>query len=194
MAKRSPKSAPPRGLLVLVALGAVGAIVYAFWTSTPVSGPAADTSAPFASSNPAAPAAVADVPPPGASVQQLVSTGNARMDAGAYASAINYYTRALELDTSLVDVWVDRGACRHAMGNEAPARADFRQALSLDPVHVIAHFNMGVAYMTEGAPDSARAWWNRLLLLSPTGLHADRARALIAHLDSLEGAGGRVTP
>jgi len=177
---------------VLVALGAVGAIIYAFWTSTPVSGPAPGKTAPFASSTPAASgAAIADVPPPGASVQQLVATGNSRMDAGAYASAINYYTRALELDTSLVDVWVDRGACRHAMGNEAVARADFRQALDLDPVHIIAHFNMGVAFMTDGAPDSARAWWNRLLLLSPAGLHADRARALIAKLDSLEDAGGR---
>jgi len=110
------------------------------------------------------------------------------MDAGGYPSAIRYYTRALELDTTLTNVWVDRGACLHAMGNGAGARADFSHAITLDPTHVIAHFNMGVTYMTDGAADSARFWWNRLLLLSQSGVHADRAKALLAHLDSLERA------
>ena len=179
MAKRKTKSAPPRALLWLGAVGAAAAIAYAFWSSPPAPVPNAPPAA-------AVTTPVIDEPPPGAPLDQLIATGNARMDAGAYASAIKYYTRALELDTALVDVWVDRGACLHAMGNEAAARADFDRALTLNPTHVIAHFNMGVAYMTDGAPDSARLWWNRLLLLSPTGLHAERARALLAHLDSLE--------
>ena len=110
------------------------------------------------------------------------------MDAGLYPEAVKYYTRALELDPTLTDIWVDRGACRHGMGDGTGARADFNRALALDSVHVIAHFNIGVTYMTDGASDSARSWWNRQLTLAPSGVHADRARALIARLDSLDGA------
>jgi len=178
MANSGKSASPPKGLLLLAVVGAVGAVAYAFLGSGPT-GPPGKSSAP--------PSAVApiDLPPPGASLDVLVSTGNTRMDSGRYQSAIAYYSRALELDSSQVDVWVDRGACRHAIGQGTEARGDFAHALRLDPKHVIAMFNMGVAYMTDSREDSARVWWKRLLVESPTGLQADRARELLAHLDSL---------
>jgi tetratricopeptide (TPR) repeat protein len=109
------------------------------------------------------------------------------MDSGRLAEAIVCYSRALELDSTVADVWVDRGACRHGMGDHRGAIDDFRHALTILPLHTIAHFNLGIVYFTAHTPDSARAWWNRLLLISPTGPQADRARALLAQLDSLPG-------
>jgi Flp pilus assembly protein TadD len=181
MAKSTKSAAPPRGLLLLGAIGAVAAVAYAFLSSPPTGAPPQNRP----------PAAGRDVlateqPPSGASLQTLIATGNARMDSGQYLVAIRYYTRALELDSGQVDVWVDRGASRHALGDGEGARGDFQRALALHPGHPIAMFNMGVAYMTDGQEDSARAWWNQLLALQPTGIHADRARELLAHLDSLD--------
>ena len=170
MAKSEKSASSPKGLILLAAVGAVGAVAYAFLGSGPTVSPG-KSPAPAS----AGPAQI-DLPPPGASLDVLVLTGNTRMDSGRYQSAIAYYSQALELDSSQVDVWVDRGACRHAIGHGTEARSDFAHALSLDPKHVIAMFNMGVAYMTDGREDSARVWWKRLLAESPTGLQADRAR------------------
>ena len=105
------------------------------------------------------------------------------MDAGLYPAAIKHYTRALALDSSSADVWIDRGACKHAMGDEAAAITDFRRGLQLEPSHVIAHFNMGVAFLTQNQPDSAKLWWERMLTLAPTGVHSDRAREYLKEID-----------
>lgn len=104
------------------------------------------------------------------------------MDAALFPAAIKYYTRALTLDSLSADLWVDRGACRHAMGDEPAAIADFRRGLLIEPSHVIAHFNIGVAFLTQNERDSARVWWERMITLAPTGIHSDRAREYLKEL------------
>lgn len=123
-------------------------------------------------------------PPPGADLSEWITMGNLQMDENRFRDAIRLYTHVIERDSQAVDVWVDRGGCRHALGDMNGALADFRAALVIAPLHQIAHFNMGITYYSGGMPDSAAIWWRRLLLFAPESPAAAKALRLMARSDS----------
>jgi tetratricopeptide (TPR) repeat protein len=106
----------------------------------------------------------------------LIETGNRLMDSQQYMEAISHYTRALELDSTLVDVRVDRGSCYFAVGRNEDAKSDFEIALEQDPEHAIAHFNLGIIYGSLGDESQMVEYWNKYLELDPDGELADRVR------------------
>ena len=104
------------------------------------------------------------------------------MDHGQFDLAIRGYTHALHLDSGTVPLWVDRGACRHAVGDLAGAEADFRRALTLEPEHPTAHFNLGIVFYGRGLADSARLHLNYVVSAAPGSPEAERAGALLSQL------------
>lgn len=167
--------------LWLIATGVIGLIVavaYATLSSgsrtieAPTTVPAETESAP-----------VSD-PSPDADLSEWTAMGNLRMDENRFLDAIRLYTHVIERDSQAVDVWVDRGGCRHALGDMNGALSDFRTALNLAPLHEIAHFNMGITYYSGGMPDSAAIWWKRLLLFAPESPAAAKALRLMASSES----------
>ena len=77
-------------------------------------------------------------------IEQLVRIGDRLMDTGKYIEAISHYDRVLLLDSTLVDVRVDRGSCYYASDMFEDALSDFSRAISMKPDHAIAHFNLGI--------------------------------------------------
>ena len=185
--KKQGGSIPPWLLFIGVA-GLIIAIAYAAMdsgTSLPQPAPKPAASQP----QPAQPtAAQIPDPPLNAELAQWIRAGNIRMDAGLFDEAIRSYTHVLERDSLAVDVMVDRGACRHAKGDTEGALIDFKAAIRLAPLHEVAHFNLGITYYSAQMPDSARAWWRRLILLAPGTTAAQRAERLVARLDSTRAA------
>ena len=110
---------------------------------------------------------------------QLVNTGNQHMDSGRHEAAILHYSRALLLDSTLVDVRVDRGASFFALGRYHEAISDFSSAFAAEPDHVTAHFNLGIAYGALGYDSLAISYWERCLMLQPNGDLADKAKQLL---------------
>jgi tetratricopeptide (TPR) repeat protein len=55
------------------------------------------------------------------------------------------YARALELDPTLADAWVNLGRLLHASGDAREAALHYRKAIELRPDDVVALFNLGVA-------------------------------------------------
>jgi tetratricopeptide (TPR) repeat protein len=102
-----------------------------------------------------------------ADYESLVSMGNALMDKGRYALAIECYTRALEQNSGAVDVRSDLGTCRHALGQNEQALAEFFRVLALDPAHQIAKFNLGIVYLSLGDTTQTLHWWQKLLDENP---------------------------
>ena len=173
----------PPWLIATGVIGLIVAVAYATLSSgrrtieSPTTVPTETTSAP-----------VSD-PSPDADLSEWTAMGNLRMDENRFIDAIRLYTHVIERDSQAVNVWVDRGGCRHALGDMNGALADFKAALELAPLHEIAHFNMGITYYSGGMPDSAAIWWNKLLLFAPESPAAAKALRLMASSDS-----GKVVP
>lgn len=101
--------------------------------------------------------------------RELVLQGNQAMDSQRFPEAILYYTHALAIDSSAVDVRVDLGACYHFVGENQKAKGEFLRALNASPQHLVALFNLGVVYHGLGQKDSARVVWQKYLRLAPNG-------------------------
>ncbi|UCD63657.1 MAG: tetratricopeptide repeat protein [Candidatus Zixiibacteriota bacterium] len=97
----------------------------------------------------------------------LVQLGNQAMDQGNYPVAAESYRRALVINNHSPDVRTDYGACLHGMGLPDRALQEFRTVLADHPTHVIANFNMGIVYYNLNQSDSARAYWTKVLTLTP---------------------------
>lgn len=162
-----------------VTAGVVAALAYALWPqpAAPPREPARETEAP------GIPLPAQDAP-----VETWIRAANALMDHGQFEVAIRAYTHALARDSQNVPLWVDRGACRHALGDYEGAESDFRQALRLAPEHPTAHFNLGVVFFSRNLPDSARVRFSLVRTLAPASPEAERARALLSQLKASEAA------
>ncbi|HET7842014.1 MAG TPA: tetratricopeptide repeat protein [Terriglobia bacterium] len=110
----------------------------------------------------------------------LVQLGNLYYDKQAYAPAIEYYRRALELRPNEVNVRTDLGTAYWYTGLPQNAIAEYQKSLQTDPGHEQTLFNMGVVYK-DGLkdPSKAIAAWEKLLKLHPDYSNRDRAQALI---------------
>jgi tetratricopeptide (TPR) repeat protein len=109
----------------------------------------------------------------------IVEVGNQLMDAGRYNEAISHYSRALALDSSLVDVIVDRGSCYFALDELDSAKADFEKAVAMDSTHAIANFNLGIVNGRLGNDTLMTRYWEKYLELEPTGELADQIREFL---------------
>ena len=102
-------------------------------------------------------------------------------------------------------LWCTRGAAHRHLLDFAAARADYEQALALDPSHVQSLSNLGECCFTQGEYAEALAWLDRALAIEPDFFEAQvnhvaalyelgrveeaqrEAEALVAsHLDSPE--------
>jgi tetratricopeptide (TPR) repeat protein len=117
-------------------------------------------------------------------VERFVSTGNELMDAGRYEQAILHYGQALALDSTLVDVRVDRGSCYFAIEDYQDAITDFAAAIAIEPKHATAHFNLGVVYGALGNDSLMAYYWEKCIESDPEGQLADRIRQVLDQHES----------
>ncbi len=122
-------------------------------------------------------------------VGELMSTGNQLMDAGRYEQAILHYGQALTLDSTLVDVRVDRGSCYFAIESYQDAITDFTSAIAIKPAHTTAHFNLGIVHGALGNDSLMAFYWEKCIELDPEGQFADRIRQILEQHES-GGTGG----
>jgi tetratricopeptide (TPR) repeat protein len=115
--------------------------------------------------------------------ESLVSMGNALMDQGHYAMAVECYTRALDQHPDDANVIVDLGACQHALGKNQEAVASFMKGLSIDPAHKIAKYNLGIVYWGLGDTAQARGWWEMFVKESPPSEMRSQVESLLAQLN-----------
>jgi tetratricopeptide (TPR) repeat protein len=179
MSDSSKKSNLPRAFAPVLSAGIVAAFAYALWPDSPPPPPPS----PAQPAPAGQPVAVA-LPGADAPFDEWVRAANQLMDHGAFPAAIKGYTEALARDSSVAEVWVDRGACRHALGDYDGAETDFRYAMRLNPEHVTAHFNLGIVFYSSGKSDSARAYWEWVRDKAPNSNEASRAQSLLAQLES----------
>jgi len=59
-----------------------------------------------------------------------------------YDQAIKHYNKAIETDPAYAEAYYNRGLCYEALGNVAPAKADYMKALQLRPGYELAEHGM----------------------------------------------------
>ncbi|KIM34136.1 hypothetical protein M408DRAFT_325639 [Serendipita vermifera MAFF 305830] len=136
----------------------------------------------------AAPAAVSDQDKAAAEKHKL--TGNSKMSAKDYASAIAAYTQAIALDPTNPVYYSNRAAAHSSANDHNSAVADAEKAIQVDPKFVKAYHRLGHAQYSLGSYDAAATAFNKGLELEPTNanLRNGRENALARAAEATEDA------
>jgi Flp pilus assembly protein TadD len=104
--------------------------------------------------------------------EALIGLGNLEFDSGQWQHAIDYYSRALEVDAKNADVRVDRAIAYHSSGQDDVAKKELLRVTREKPEHKNAWLNLGVVNNQLGDRAGALAAWEHYLQLDPQGEHA----------------------
>lgn len=98
----------------------------------------------------------------------LVELGNIHFDQRNFSDAINWYSKALEVEPDNVSLRTDLGTAYFYSERIDEAIAEFNKSLALNPTHPQALFNMGVALL-HGKNDAKGAleYWGKLVETNP---------------------------
>ncbi|MBI4744765.1 MAG: tetratricopeptide repeat protein [Actinobacteria bacterium] len=109
-------------------------------------------------------------------MQGFITEGNNYFDGGNYKEAINSYQKALDIDSSNVDVRVDMGIAYFNLNYTDEAIREFKKATEVNPKHSKAWYNLGVAYKKKNDIPSFKNAWESFLKVSPDGLEAENVK------------------
>ncbi len=111
----------------------------------------------------------------------LYLSGVAAHAAADHARAFEAMDRAIRARPGFADAYCGRGIAERHLGRDQDAIADFRQALSLDPVHVQANFHLGLSLLEQGTLDEAAGQFLRALEHDPNLAVAIANLGLVRH-------------
>ncbi len=178
---RIPKTAPWVAL-GLVAAGLVFIFVFVSSQSRPP-GASSGNMPPSSQGEPPLPqlteAEVARLPK---DFKKLAEMGNHYFDHQQFHDALVIYRKALEIDSTNLDVRTDFAASLNFMGDFAGAKRELERVLAKSPNHPVANFNLGVVHINTGQNGEARRYWTKYLELDPSSPRAREVRKLLAEL------------
>ncbi len=97
-------------------------------------------------------------------MEALVKLGDAYMDSGDFANAVDSYQKALKTGPPNPDVVTDIGTCYRRLGKPDKAVESYQEALKIDPNHAMAMFNMGIVLRHDlKNPQAALKIWEQFL-------------------------------
>jgi cytochrome c-type biogenesis protein CcmH/NrfG len=113
--------------------------------------------------------------------ESLVKLGDLFYDGQQYASAIQYYERALALQPASPDVRTDLGTAYWYSGNADKAIAELQTSLKYKPGHAQALFNLGwIRWQGKQDPKGAAEAWQQLLKDNPNYPQREQVEQYIA--------------
>ncbi len=75
----------------------------------------------------------------------LVTLGRMLAGAKAYGDCVQAFDRALKLSSKDPEWFVRRGTCKHELGDEPGAKADYEAAIKVDEKFAAAHYYLGLS-------------------------------------------------
>lgn len=116
-------------------------------------------------------------------INARIQLGNLYFDTGRFESAIIQYGRALEIQPENPDVIVDQGIAYRRVGQSDVCIRKFREALTIDPAHVNARYNLGLVLQADFQDYAgAIAAWDTLLTQTPDHPRAGWIREQLAQM------------
>ncbi|KAK9967988.1 hypothetical protein ABG768_002342 [Culter alburnus] len=99
--------------------------------------------------------------------EQLKNEGNNHMKEENYSSAVDCYTKAIELDQRNAVYYCNRAAAHSKLGNYTEATGDCERAIAIDPSYSKAYGRMGLALTSMSKYPEAISFFNKALVLDP---------------------------
>ena len=100
--------------------------------------------------------------------QKLLHHALGYEESGQLEKAIDYSTKALELDPTVGRAWNCIGVCHSKQGNDTKAIECYMRALEVDPRLLRPWINLGNRYRSRGAPRAALFCYAEATTLTPT--------------------------
>lgn len=118
--------------------------------------------------------------------QAMIQIANIYYDSERFAQAIPYYTQALEVDPSDVNVRTDLGTAFWYSGKPQEAVEQFHLALKVKPAYPQTLFNLGIVRLHGlSDPEGAISAWEQLLAAHPGYPEAAKVRSQIEQARAL---------
>ena len=86
---------------------------------------------------------------------------------GNHEKAIEYYTKAIELNPDYADALNNRGACYDGLKEYEKALVDYNKAIELKPDYAVAYNNRGLCYKNLKEYEKALADYTKAIELNP---------------------------
>ncbi|XP_072450393.1 small glutamine-rich tetratricopeptide repeat-containing protein alpha-like isoform X2 [Chiloscyllium punctatum] len=102
-----------------------------------------------------------------AKAEQLKTEGNEQMKVENYQCAVDYYTKAIELNPSNAVYYCNRAAALSKLGNYTGAVQDCEKAIAFDPSYSKAYGRMGLALASLNKYSDAVSYYKKALELDP---------------------------
>uniref|UniRef100_A0A673HE21 Uncharacterized protein n=1 Tax=Sinocyclocheilus rhinocerous TaxID=307959 RepID=A0A673HE21_9TELE len=99
--------------------------------------------------------------------EQLKNEGNNHMKEENHSSAVDCYTKAIELDQRNAVYYCNRAAAHSKLGNYTEATGDCERAIAIDPSYSKAYGRMGLALTSMSKYPEAISYFNKALVLDP---------------------------
>ncbi|KAM4709488.1 small glutamine-rich tetratricopeptide repeat-containing protein alpha [Discoglossus pictus] len=99
--------------------------------------------------------------------ERLKTEGNEQMKIENFESAVDFYTKALDLNPANAVYYCNRAAAYSKLGNYAGAVRDCEEAISIDPNYSKAYGRMGLALSSLNKHAEAVGFYQRALELDP---------------------------
>lgn len=111
--------------------------------------------------------------------QSLVRLANRLQDARFLPRATEYYKRYLALVPKDVSARVDLGICLFESGDGQTAIAEMEKALGFEPLHQLAHLNLGIVNLNLGSVEKANEWFKKCVEINPNTEAGKRAQRIL---------------
>lgn len=93
--------------------------------------------------------------------------GNLQLDRQDYASALDLFNRAIDMQSANLEAWFGAALALHYLERTDEEIAAYQKVLAIDPTQVGALQNMGNAYLSQKKPESAVVCYLKAIELSP---------------------------
>jgi tetratricopeptide (TPR) repeat protein len=114
----------------------------------------------------------------------MLQLANSLHDRLFYEKAIPYYKAYLVMNPKDANARVDLGICYKELGSFTEAENEMKTALHYVPNHLLAHFNLGIVYLSEGNIQESNIWFKRTVALDPSSEVGKRAQQLLTQHNS----------
>jgi tetratricopeptide (TPR) repeat protein len=115
----------------------------------------------------------------------IVQAGNAFFDIGRYQQAIQYYKKAVQIQ-SVTELYVDMGVCYFNLGHLDSALTIMNEGIKTSPNHKQGLYNIGIVLYNLGDTDGAVLKWQQLIKAHPNTAEAIRVQQYIDEIKNVQ--------